>query len=262
MPLLDFTNRDGQTLSGRLEIPDGITKAYAVFAHCFTCSKNVRAATTVSKSLAEQGVAVLRFDFTGLGNSEGDFANSSFSSNVNDLIDAATALRERHDAPQLLIGHSLGGAAVLLAAAQLDSVKAVATIGAPSEPAHVEKLIGRSTTKQHDDGSASIELGGRELRISSSFISDLKSNRIAAVLPALHKPIMIFHSPVDTVVSIDHARRLYEVAQHPKSFVSLDGADHMLSNPDDGRFVALTLAAWASRYVSDSFDVSSDHPHS
>ncbi|MGI9519189.1 MAG: alpha/beta hydrolase family protein, partial [Pirellulaceae bacterium] len=201
------------------------------------------------RGLAEQGIAVLRFDFTGLGNSEGDFANSDFSSNVNDLFDAAAALEEQYLAPSLLIGHSLGGAAALMAAAEIDSVRAVATIGAPSEPAHVERLINNTTTTTHEDGSATILLGGRELTIGSEFIDDLKKNRIANSLPTLKKPLMIFHSPVDEVVSIDNARQLYQAAKHPKSFISIDGADHMLSNPEDSRFVAATLAAWASRYL-------------
>lgn len=250
MPRFNFNNRNGQTLTGQLELPIGTPAGYAIFAHCFTCSKNVKAASQVSRGLAELGVAVLRFDFTGLGNSEGDFANSNFSSNVTDVLDAAAALRERHEAPSLLIGHSLGGAAVLMAAEDIESVRAVVTIGAPSEPTHVERLIGDAT----EDGSATISLGGRDLKIEKQFIDDLKSNRIATSLPKLRKPLMIFHSPVDTIVSIDHARQLYETAKHPKSFVSIDEADHMLSNPDDARFVAATLAAWASRYLPDRKD--------
>ncbi len=249
MSRFDFTNRDGHNLTGRLELPQGRPKSYAIFAHCFTCSKNVKAATQVSRRLAEQEIGVLRFDFTGLGNSEGDFANADFSSNVNDLIDAASALREQDSAPSLLVGHSLGGAAALMAAAEIDSIRAVATIGAPGEPAHVERLINSTTTTTHEDGSATILLGGRELAIGSHFIDDLKKNRIANSLPALKKPLMIFHSPVDEIVSIGNARQLYEAARHPKSFISIDGADHMLSNPADARFVAATLAAWAFRYV-------------
>ena len=260
MPQFDFTNRSGQTLAGRLELPVGTPTAYAIFAHCFTCSKNVKAATQVSRGLAELGISVLRFDFTGLGNSEGDFANSSFSSNVTDLIDAAAALRMQYQAPSLLVGHSLGGAAVLMAASELEEVRAVATIGAPSEPAHVEHLIGATTSKTHDDGSATIELGGRQLTIAKQFIDDLKSNRIATSLPKMAKPLMILHSPIDSIVSIDHARRLYETARHPKSFVSIDEADHMLSKPEDGRFVAAMLAAWASRYVAKADELPESMP--
>lgn len=244
-------NRSGLSLKGSLELPSQPPVGYAIFAHCFTCSKNVRAATQVSRELAGQGIAVLRFDFTGLGNSEGDFANSNFTSNVSDLIDAAYALQERYEAPMLLVGHSLGGAAVLMAASELSSVRAVATIGAPSEPAHVERLIGNTTTMTHDDGSATISLGGRELRIGADFVEDLRSNRVADQLPNLRKPLLIFHSPMDSVVNIEQARKLYETAKHPKSFVSLDSADHMLSEPNDAQFVAETLAAWVSRYLPD-----------
>lgn len=256
MSQFDFQSRRGLTLTGRLELPAQPVRAYAIFAHCFTCSKNVKAASQVSRELAEQGIAVLRFDFTGLGNSEGDFANSNFTSNVNDLLDAAQALRARYDAPMILVGHSLGGAAALMAATQIESVRAVATIGTPSEPAHVEHLIGNTTTQTHDDGSATISLGGRELRIGADFIADLKSNRIADHLPKLRKALLIFHSPNDSIVDIEQAKRLYEAAKHPKSFISLDNADHMLSDSDDAQFVARTLAAWVGRYLPRK-----DRPH-
>jgi len=254
MPKFGFMNRNKQWLAGQLDLPVGAPQAYAIFAHCFTCSKNAKAATQVSRGLADRGVAVLRFDFTGLGNSEGDFANSNFSSNVSDLLDAATALSEQHAPPTILIGHSLGGAAVLLAAAQLEHVRAVATIAAPAEPAHVERLISETTTETHQDGSLTVRLGGREMRVAHDFIEDLKSNRVADSLPNLRKPLLIFHSPTDAIVSIDNARRIYETAKHPKSFISVDRADHMLSAPADGRFVAATLAAWASRYLPDAGD--------
>lgn len=249
MPQFDFTSRRGLTLTGRLELPPRPIRAYAIFAHCFTCSKNVKAATQVSSELADHGIAVLRFDFTGLGNSEGDFANSNFTSNVTDLVDAANALKEQYNAPMLLIGHSFGGAAALMAAGQIESVRAVATIGAPSEPAHVERLIGLSKTQSYEDGSATISLGGRELRIGADFVKDLRSNRVADRLPRLHKPILIFHSPTDSIVNIEQAKKLYEAAKHPKSFVSVNDADHMLSNPSDAKFVAATLAAWVDRYL-------------
>jgi putative redox protein len=249
MTRFDFVNRNGKTLSGQLELPSAKPIAYALFAHCFTCSKNVKAASQVSRRLAENGFAVLRFDFTGLGNSEGDFANSDFSSNVTDLADAADALRERQKPPSLLVGHSLGGAAALIAAGDIASVRAVATIGAPSEPAHVEHLISKTTVRTNPDGSTTIKLGGRELRIGKQFVDDLNSHRIASVLPKSGKPLLIFHSPVDSVVSIDNARELYQSAKHPKSFISVDGADHMLSNPDDADYVASSLATWAARYL-------------
>lgn len=252
MPKFDFTNRDGHQLAGRIELPKQSPRAFAIFAHCFTCSKNVKAASQIAQQLSQLGYAVLRFDFTGLGNSEGDFANSNFSSNVNDLIDAASALETQYSAPSILIGHSLGGAAALMASSQIGSIRAVATLGAPSEPSHVEKLISNSTTQSHQDGSMTISLGGRELLIGQHFVENLKNNRISEILPCLKKPLLILHSPVDSIVSIDNARQLYEAAKHPKSFVSLDGADHMLSNAEDAKFAAGILAAWASRYLPNS----------
>ena len=239
----------GHTLTGRLERPPGPPRAYAVFAHCFTCSKNVAAATRIARELAGRGVAVLRFDFTGLGNSEGDFANTDFSSNVRDLEAAAAALADRHEAPALLIGHSLGGAAALLAAGRIDSVRAVATVGAPSEPAHVQHLFGDQVACIEADGAATVSIGGRDLSIGKQFLDDVRSRRVAAELSDLRKPLLLFHSPVDEIVSVENARDLYEAARHPKSFVSLDGADHMLGDPADAAFVAATLSAWAARYV-------------
>ena len=250
----DFQNENGQTLTGRLEMPSTEPGAFAIFAHCFTCSKNVKAASLISRHLSDQGIAVLRFDFTGLGNSEGDFANTNFSSNVSDLVSAASALATRHAAPSLLVGHSLGGAAALLAAAEINSVKAVATIGAPGEPEHVTHLFGDQLAKIHNDGAAEITLGGRQLTIERHFLDDIKQHRIADSLPRLKKPVMIFHSPQDEIVSIENARKIYEAAWHPKSFVSIDGADHMLSKKEDAQFVSGTLAAWASRYIM------RDHP--
>lgn len=254
MSEFNFLNERGVQLAGRLEMPTSPNGKVAIFAHCFSCSKNVHAATRVSRELAKLGIAVLRFDFTGLGNSEGDFANTNFTSNVGDLVAAADALRERFQAPSLLIGHSLGGAAVLMAAGQIEEVKAVATIGAPSEPAHVSHLFGDKMACIEQDGAALIQIGGRELRIEKHFQDDLKTHRLTKMLPTLRKPVMIFHSPVDAVVSIDHARMLYDHARHPKSFISLDDADHMLTRQDDAEFVASTLAAWASRYVTETVD--------
>lgn len=248
MPQFDFQNRHGQNLAGRLELPQATPKAIGIFAHCFTCSKNVKAATQLTRQLAKLGMGVLRFDFTGLGNSEGDFANSNFSSNVTDLVDAATALQKHHQAPSLLVGHSLGGAAALIAAEQIESVKAVATIGAPSEPAHLERLIGNSATGTGVDGSITISLGGRQIQLSPGFVEDLRSNRVAQSIQSHRKPLLVMHSPIDAIVSIDNARQLFEAAKHPKSFVSIDGADHMLSDSNDGQFVAEMLAAWAARY--------------
>ena len=249
MAKFDFENGRGQTLTGQLELPESRPVAFAIFAHCFTCSKNIRAASQISKSLAELGFGVLRFDFTGLGNSEGDFANTNFSTNVQDLIAASNALAQKHQTPSLLVGHSLGGAAVLMAASQLENVKAVATIGAPSDPVHVQHLFSDALETIQNAGEAKVKLGGRELTIEKQFLEDLQANRLAEMVPKLRMPVMIFHSPVDTIVSIENARAIYESAKHPKSFVSIDGANHMLDNPEDAQFVAATLAAWASRYL-------------
>lgn len=249
MPRFDFENANGHTLTGNLEVGDGEPKAYAIFAHCFTCSKNVRAASEISRQLAERGIGVLRFDFTGLGNSDGDFANTNFSSNVADLTAAATALTEVDKAPSLLVGHSLGGAAACIAAGQIDGIRAVATIGSPSEPAHVTHLFGDSVATIQSDGSATVSIGGRQLTIERHFLDDLKQHTVEKSLGKLGKPFLIFHSPEDTTVSISNARELYEAAKHPKSFVSLDGADHLLSNPKDANFVASVLAVWFARYL-------------
>ena len=249
MPRFDFKNSSDQTLTGNLELPSGETSAFAIFAHCFTCSKNAKAATRISRELAERGIAVLRFDFTGLGNSEGDFANTNFSSNVADLLAAADALAAEHQAPSLLVGHSLGGAAAYMAAGKIPSIRAVATIGSPSEPAHVTHLFGDSIAEIQQDGAAEVSIGGRKLTIESHFLEDLKQHKAEEDLRRLKKPLMIFHSPVDSIVSIENARKLYNAAMHPKSFVSLDGADHLLTNPEDADFVASVLAAWAGRYL-------------
>lgn len=244
----DFKNKHGETLTGRLELPEGTATSYAIFAHCFTCSKNAKAASRIAKELSERGIAVLRFDFTGLGNSDGDFANTNFSSNVADLVAAAEALSKEHEAPSLLVGHSLGGTAALMAALEIESISAVATIGSPSEPAHVSHLFGECVAKIQVNGSALVSIGGRELTIQKQFLEDIQSHQAERKLHQLGKPLLIFHSPIDRIVSIENARKLYEAARHPKSFISLDGADHMLSCPEDAEFVAATLAIWAARY--------------
>lgn len=249
MGQFNFENRRGEVLAGRLELPKSEPTAFAIFAHCFTCSKNVKAASQISRTLAQLGIAVLRFDFTGLGNSEGDFANTNFSSNVTDLVDAAQALANDFIAPTLLIGHSLGGAAALMAAGKINSVRAVATIGAPSEPAHVQHLFGDAVARINAEGEATIRLGGRDITIAKQFLEDLQSHTLESFLRTLRKPVLIFHSPVDSVVSIENARRIYEAAKHPKSFVAIDNADHMLNRFEDAQFVADVLASWAARYA-------------
>jgi len=244
-----FRNTAGQTLSGRLELPVATPRAFVVFAHCFTCTSKVKAATRISRALCDLGMAVLRFDFTGLGDSEGDFANTDFSSNVADLVAAARSLEQTHDAPQLLIGHSLGGAAVLMAAERLPAVKAVATIGAPSDPAHVTHLLSQHLDRIEEHGEATIQLGGRPFTIKRQFIEDLQSQSLAQRVGQLGRPLLIFHAPGDQIVGIDNAREIFEAARHPKSFVSLDDADHLVTRGDDARFIADTLAGWARRYI-------------
>lgn len=246
-----FMNGEGQELAGRLELPEGEPRAFALFAHCFTCSKDVAAASRIARELAKHGVGVLRFDFTGLGNSEGDFANTDFSSNVADLLAAAEHLRATHRAPSLLVGHSLGGAAVLMAAPQLPEVRAVVTIGAPSEPQHLKNLLRDDEAVIRREGRGQVSLGGREFTIRREFLEDLERQDLGARLGELGRALLVMHSPLDETVGVDHARRLYEAAMHPKSFVSLDQADHLLSNRADSRFAARVIAAWSSRYVSE-----------
>ncbi|QDU66441.1 bifunctional alpha/beta hydrolase/OsmC family protein [Engelhardtia mirabilis] len=255
---LTFPNGRGEELAGRLEWPDGEPRAFALFAHCFTCSKNVTAATGIARGLAARGIAVLRFDFTGLGNSDGDFANTTFASNVQDLVAAARFVETEYSAPQLLVGHSLGGAAVLLAAHELPSVRAVATIGAPSEPNHVKNLIEPVILELRKHGEAQVELAGRTFRIKEEFVDDLDRHGLRGGLGDLRAALMVMHSPIDEVVGIEHARELFDAARHPKSFVSLDSADHLLTRRRDSRFVADVLAAWASRYLDEPDGASSE----
>ena len=244
-----FENSQGESLTGLLEMPSGAVKSYALFAHCFTCSKDNPAAARIAFALADRGIAVLRFDFTGLGTSKGDFSDTNFSSNVQDLLAAAQYLEQHYAAPALLIGHSLGGAAILAAAQDLSSVKAVITIGAPATALHVKHLFGDSYRKLQDQESVQVELSGRSLNIRRQFIDDLEKYNSVAHIGALRKALLIFHAPLDDTVSIDEAGRIFTAAKHPKSFVSLDHADHMLSNPQDSQYVAEVLSAWASRYL-------------
>ena len=233
MPRIEavFKNLQGESLSGSLEMPSGAVKSYALFAHCFTCSKNNLAATRIARALADLGIAVLRFDFTGLGNSKGDFSNTNFSSNLQDLLAAANYLEQHYAAPTLLIGHSLGGSAVLAVAQDLPAVKAVITIGAPATATHVKHLFADSYHELKDKQSIQVELGGRSFNIQRQFIDDLEKYNSVAHIKALKKALLIFHAPLDNVVSIEEAARIYTAAKHPKSFVSLDHADHLLSIP-------------------------------
>jgi uncharacterized OsmC-like protein/fermentation-respiration switch protein FrsA (DUF1100 family) len=244
-----FPGSEGQQLAAALELPEGESLAFALFAHCFTCGKDVLAANRIAVALAAKGIAVLRFDFTGLGSSEGDFANSTFSSNVADLVRAADHLRETRKAPAILIGHSLGGAAVLAAAAQIPEAKAVVTIAAPSDPAHVTGLFADRIDDIRKHGKVEVSLAGRPFQIKREFLDDIAEHNLMDHVATLHKALLIMHSPTDDTVGIDNATRIFVAAKHPKSFVSLAGADHLLSDRRDGMYVADVIAAWAKRYL-------------
>jgi putative redox protein len=248
-----FYNKQNESLSGLLELPNARINCYAIFAHCFTCSKDGIAATYISRALAENGVAVLRFDFTGLGNSAGDFPNTNFSSNLDDLFAAAEFLQENYAAPQLLIGHSLGGSAVLAVAKQIESVRGVVTINSPATAEHVKHLFDDAHNEILNNQSAKVSLGGRSFTIQKQFIEDLDRYNTLDHIKALGKALLVFHSPVDQVVSIDEATRIYVAAKHPKSFITLDQADHLLSDKGDANYVAAVITAWVSRYLADSF---------
>lgn len=249
-----FPGALGSPLAARLDMPAQPPRAYALFAHCFTCSKDSLAAARISTALVEHGFGVLRFDFTGLGSSAGDFANTNFSSNVADLVAAASWLRANHGLPRVLIGHSLGGAAVLAAASEIADAAAVATIGAPFDPAHVRHLLGDANPEIEARGEAEVTLAGRSFRIRKQFLDDLASHDNGARIGKLRKALLVFHSPRDTTVDIDNAARIFTAAKHPKSFISLDTADHLLTAKTDAAYVAAALAAWASRYIGDPED--------
>ena len=246
---VDFKGHKGQLLAARLDRPVGPVVAYALFAHCFTCSKDVVAASRIAKGLADYGIATLRFDFTGLGHSEGDFANETFSSNVEDLIAAANHMRATFKAPQILIGHSLGGAAVLAAAGKIEEVKAVATIGAPADPGHVAHLFKDHLEQIETEGEATVSLAGREFRVKKQFLDDMAQQKQMDRLAALGRALLVMHSPFDAIVGIDNAAAIFQGAKHPKSFVSLDDADHLLTKAEDAAYAADVLAAWAGRWA-------------
>ena len=244
-----FTGEGGHDLAAALELPDGAPAAYALFAHCFTCGKDALAAKRIAVALAAKGIAVLRFEFTGLGSSEGDFANSTFSSNVADLVRAADHLRETRKAPSLLIGHSLGGAAILAAAGKIPEARAVVTIAAPSDPAHVTGLFKNHLDDIRTQGEVEVSLAGRPFRIRREFLDDIAEHELMTDITGLHKALLIMQSPVDDTVGIDNATKIFVAAKHPKSFVSLDHADHLLTKPSDALYAADVIAAWASRYI-------------
>ena len=246
---LEFPNAKGEKLSALLDLPLGKPAAFALFAHCFTCGKDNLAAKRIAERLAMCGIGVLRFDFTGLGTSEGNFADTHFSSNIDDLVAAADYLRKTHGAPAILIGHSLGGAAVLAAAHRIAEARAVVTIAAPCDPAHVTGLFKDQVDKIREQGEVEVSLAGRPFRIKREFLDDISEQRITERVANLRKALLIFHSPTDDTVSIDNASRIFLAAKHPKSFVSLAGADHLLSKKSDAIYVANVIAAWAERYL-------------
>jgi uncharacterized OsmC-like protein/fermentation-respiration switch protein FrsA (DUF1100 family) len=247
---ITFAGADGSQLSARLSLPpDGEVVACALFAHCFTCSKDLKPVVNISRALTQQRIAVLRFDFTGLGESEGDFADTTFSSNIGDLVAAAGYMGRELEAPAILVGHSLGGAAVLQAASHIESVRAVATIGAPFDPGHVKHLFEASLEEIEERGEADVVLAGRRFTVGRQFVRDLDGHRMEQTIAGLGRPLLIFHSPVDQTVGIDNAALIYKAARHPKSFVSLDDADHLLLDERDSLYVGSVLAAWAHRYI-------------
>jgi putative redox protein len=245
----DFPNTQGEKLAALLDRPDGPVRAVALFAHCFTCGKSIRAARHIAEGLKAHGIAVLRFDFTGLGSSEGEFANTNFSSNVDDLVAAADHLRRSLAAPAILIGHSLGGAAVLAAAHRIAEARAVATIAAPFDPAHVIGLLGENVHDLGEGEDVEVTRAGRPFKVRRSFLEDAKQQKLVEHIHALHKALLIFHSPTDDTVGIDNASQIFLAAKHPKSFISLAGADHLLSRTSDAAYVAHVIAAWAERYL-------------
>ncbi len=246
---VDFPGSLGETLAARLELPSEAPAAFALFAHCFTCSKDSLAAVRIARSLAERGIAVLRFDFTGLGGSGGDFANTDFSSNVADLVAAADHLRKTQRAPALLVGHSLGGAAVLAAAEHVPEARAVVTIGAPADASHVERLFADSVPEIERSGAAAVVLGGRRFTVKRQLLEDLREQRQEERIGRLGRALLVMHAPADGTVGIDQASRIFGAARHPKSFVSLDGADHLLTRPADAAWAASVIATWAARYL-------------
>ena len=248
---LEFSNAAGQKLSARIDLTEaGKPMAYALFAHCFTCSKNFKAISHISRALTRKGIAVLRFDFTGLGESEGDFADTNFSSNVDDLALAADFLAKNFEAPKLLIGHSLGGAAVLQSAARIPSAVAVVTIAAPADPDHLSRALGASSETIQRRGEAEVDLAGRTFKIKKQFLDDLATVRMQQTIQNLNRALLILHSPYDRIVGIENAARIFQTARHPKSFISLGEADHLLTDRTDSLYAGAIIATWALKYIA------------
>lgn len=247
---VSFKNTNGEELSGRLDFPlIGKPKAYVLFAHCFTCSKNLKSVEHISQAFTNQGMAVLRFDFTGLGQSKGDFADTNFSSNLSDLNDAYSFLDKNYEAPQIMVGHSLGGAAVLHVSGDLERVRAVATIGAPSTPDHVAHLLDNGKKELEEKGEAEVNIGGRTFKMKKQFLDDLEAKKGERVIKNLKRSLLVIHSPQDKIVGIENAQEIYLEAMHPKSFISLDGADHLMTKEEDARYAGSIIASWSSRYI-------------
>ncbi len=257
-----FPGSDGQLLAASLDLPDGAPVAYALFAHCFTCGQNVLAAKRIAEGLAKHGIATLRFDFTGIGASEGEFANTTFSSNIGDLVLAADHLRKIRQAPSILIGHSLGGAAILAAASMIPEAKCIATVAAPSDPSHVTHWFKEQIPEIREKGELEVSLAGRPFRIKREFLDDIAEHKLTQTVAKLHKPLLLFHSPTDNTVGIDNATHLFVAAKHPKSFISLTGADHLLTQKRDAVYVADMISTWAMRYLdaAPSTDAASANP--
>lgn len=255
-----FPSSQGERLVARLERPLGPARAVALFAHCFTCSQESSAATRITRSLAEHGIAALRFDFTGLGGSGGDFANTNFSSNIADIVAAADYLRQTESGPHLLIGHSLGGTAVLAAAAEIPEARAVVTIGAPADPEHITRLFAPQRPTIEREGKAEVTIAGRRFTMTRQFLDDLDRHPLTERLGRLRKALLVCHAPLDQQVGIENATRIFRAAKHPKSFLSLDDADHLLTRTADARYVAATLAAWADRFLPEDRPMSPAMP--
>lgn len=244
-----FINSRGIALSGVLEMPENdLPRAFAIFSHCFTCNKNLINVKFISEALSEKRIATLRFDFTGLGDSEGNFAETSFSTNIDDLISAAEFLRVNYQAPKLLVGHSMGGAATIAAAEKIDSAKAISVLGTPSTLDHIGRLFKDKLEEINTHGSALVDVAGRDIEIGNTLVEDLKNHSITRILNRLAKPILILHSPQDETVSISHATEIFMAARHPKSFIALDGMDHLIKNIKDARYIGGLIGEWAMRY--------------
>ncbi|MCK5502190.1 MAG: OsmC family protein [Tritonibacter mobilis] len=258
---ISFTGHAGHDLAARLDLPEGPVLATALFAHCFTCSKDIPAARRIAARLSAMGIAVLRFDFTGLGHSGGEFANTSFTSNVADLIAAARYLASRNMAPDMLIGHSLGGAAVLRARAGIPSVKSVVTLGAPFDPGHVAHHFEDALEAINRDGQAEVNLGGRPFVIGKEFVDDIRQTELGEAVADLRAALLVMHAPRDATVGIDNAAEIFQAARHPKSFVTLDNADHLVTREANSAYAGKVLAAWAERYIAQADAAVEPAPH-